>query len=490
MPSPEEAQPYRLPALFEGGVVINETGAAAIAAVAAAAASITSDATVATASNTTSAAAAAPVSAAAAVHHAVGKCDSNAQAPTVVFVSKLMSVPAVDVRQRIASTDSAASATPAGGLQRITGALWTAPKRVQFNPSDNQNDNIDDADDEDEDNSTGSGATGAGAGMGSGSGGDNSGLPGLQGKEMLLAFARVFSGVLRASDFGDDLTPADAFEKNLACKNGGVKSTKDAQPLFLLGPKHQPLNACLSSSSNAAAPAAAAAAAADAEHPSTTARNCPRVTVAQSSTASNDDDVISHVIALTPCAGRVLAGHDDVTLPPPHPMVTSSTSTSSEAEGVLEEASAAAAAGGGKGDACSEPKTPNQRSPIALYLMMGDALEPVAEVIAKQLSRVLRSIQFIFGLSSFTKSHEIDLPRSFFLTLFKSAAGTGGQLVCHCGLRQVSRGEMCHAHWWGQLGAFCASVQSPCCAGACAHMHTSKMRTMITRANFDDDDDD
>jgi hypothetical protein len=371
MPSPEEAQPYRLPALFEGGVMVG--GAAGGVAAAA-------DAVAATAVAASSAASAA----AAAVHHAVGQCSSDALAPTVVFVSKLMSVPAVDVRQRIATTDSATAAAAAaggGGLQRLTGALWKAPRRVQFDPSDptDNNDDADADDDDDEEGSSGA-AGGAAAGVASGSygSGDNSSLPG-QGKEMLLAFARVFSGVLRASDFGDDVTPAEVFEKNMASYTGNGSGSgscdcgdDSAQPLFLLGPKHQPLEASESSISETAATASTA----------TAASTSLRVTVAsQSATDGGDsDDVISHVVALTPCAGQVLAGRADVILPPPPPLsshpVTSSSSSTSLATSSVNEAPAAAAPAS---EAQSERQA-QQRSPIALYLMMGDALEPVAEV--------------------------------------------------------------------------------------------------------------
>jgi hypothetical protein len=381
MPSPEEAQPYRLPALFEGGVMVG--GAAGGVAAAADAVAATAVAASSAASGATAAGTAASSAAAAAVHHAVGQCSSDALAPTVVFVSKLMSVPAVDVRQRIATTDSATAAAAAGGggLQRLTGALWKAPRRVQFDPSDptDNNDDADADDDDDEEGSSGA-AGGAAAGVASGSygSGDNSSLPG-QGKEMLLAFARVFSGVLRASDFGDDVTPAEVFEKNMASYTGNGSGSgscdcgdDSAQPLFLLGPKHQPLEASESSISETAATASTA----------TAASTSLRVTVAsQSATDGGDsDDVISHVVALTPCAGHVLAGRADVILPPPPPLsshpVTSSSSSTSLATSSVNEAPAAAAPAS---EAQSERQA-QQRSPIALYLMMGDALEPVAEV--------------------------------------------------------------------------------------------------------------
>ena len=387
MPSPEEAQPYRLPALFEGGVMVG--GAAGGVAAAADAVAATAVAASSAASGATAAGTAASSAAAAAVHHAVGQCSSDALAPTVVFVSKLMSVPAVDVRQRIATTDSATAAAAAaggGGLQRLTGALWKAPRRVQFDPSDptDNNDDADADDDDDEEGSSGA-AGGAAAGVASGSygSGDNSSLPG-QGKEMLLAFARVFSGVLRASDFGDDVTPAEVFEKNMAsytgsgsgsCNgSGGEISANSAQPLFLLGPKHQPLEASESSTSNTAATTSTTAA-------NTNTRTSSVTVAPHSATDGGDsDDVISHVVALTPCAGQVLAGRADVILPPPPPLsshpVTSSSSSTSLATSSVNEAPAAAAPAS---EAQSERQA-QQRSPIALYLMMGDALEPVAEV--------------------------------------------------------------------------------------------------------------
>jgi hypothetical protein len=154
-------------------------------------------------------------------------------------------------------------------------------------------------------------------------------------KEVLVAFTRVFSGVLRAGD------PSDAQS------GGGGGST--TSPLFILGPKHEPL---LAGSAGALSECRLS-------------RPSP------------------HVTPLDAAAFAISQGLSTFAVPESNlPATAAVAAVAAVSEGI---ATTAVTAGGdaeaaGKADGTSVAQ--QQRSPIALYLMMGDALLPVSSVPA------------------------------------------------------------------------------------------------------------
>jgi translation elongation factor EF-G len=220
--------------------------------------------------------------------------------------------------------------------------------------------------------------------------------------EVLVGFARVFSGTLRADDFNDaddgddddddevedEEEEKEADEEEVEEDGDQEEVSNDASLLFLLGPKHDPSSLELTTE-------ACRAAAMEVEGGDGAVR------LAAGQMRQTKNQIQNHAggdcVALAREGALVLAGKVPFALPNAH----TSTSGDDSSNNVLTTTAGAKKAKMTKKKKKKETKVAKERtkrrSPIALFLMMGDSLVPVPSVPAG-------SICAIAGLDRFSSS--------------------------------------------------------------------------------------